>query len=212
MYLATTGTDGYLVYWNLTDGLRKHGVIVANGQAQLHSQSEVPFPDTTNWQARTLVHQSAVKCMTVVRVSEDTTLIVTGGDDNALAFTRVRPGGTLPAEGPQCSTLLIPKAHASAITAITFVGFTSIRRGASHHLRFATSSNDQRLKLWSTCIDLSKQGVAGLEIRRDSNVYTPVADVSSMDVLTDKSNKKKIVVCGVGMDIWSVNESDSGRF
>ncbi|KAI9879510.1 MAG: hypothetical protein M1830_008302 [Pleopsidium flavum] len=210
VYIATAGTDGYIAFWNLTEDLRKHGVIVANGQAQLYSQLEVPFPETANWQTRTLVHQSAVKCMTLVQVPGDGNLIVTGGDDNALAFTCVKPLGTVPTEGPQCSTLLIPKAHASAITAITFVGFASIRSGPSHHLRFATSSNDQRLKLWSAYLDLSKQGVNGLEITKDANVYTSVADVSSMDLLTDKSKKQKVFVCGVGVDVWSVNESDSG--
>lgn len=143
--------------------------------------------------------------MTVVQLSEDNFLIVTGGDDNALAFTRVDFGGALPFGGLVSSTLLIPKAHASAITANTFVGMATSEQQDPPFLRFATSSNDQRLKLWSACIDLNKQGVDGLKIRRDANVYTSVADVSSMGVLPYES-RPKILVCGVGMDMWTINQ------
>lgn len=143
--------------------------------------------------------------MAVAPIAEDSFLILTGGDDNALAFTRVTLGRHLHDEGPHCSVLLVPKAHASAITAITLVDTSVVSRRIAQELRFATSSNDQRLKLWCACVDLSKPGVDGLEITRDSDAYTSVADVSSMDTLTDGSNQKRILVCGVGMDLWNIN-------
>lgn len=144
--------------------------------------------------------------MTVAQVAEDSFLLLTGGDDNALALTRVTLGS--PSQGGEfhCSVLILPKAHASTVTAITLVDNPMTDRDLTLQLRFATSSNDQRLKLWSACIDLSKPGVEGLEVTKDSDMYTSVADVSSMDTLTDGSDKKGVLVCGVGMESWSINE------
>jgi len=142
--------------------------------------------------------------MAVAQVGEDSLLILTGGDDNALALIRVSLGSHLQNGEVHCSVLLVPRAHASAVTAITLVDHSVVNRDPSPHLRFATSSNDQRLKLWSAAVDLSEPGVEGLEITKDSDAYTSVADVSSMDTLTDGSDKERVLVCGVGMELWRV--------
>ena len=152
--------------------------------------------------------------MAVAQIAEDSFLILTGGDDNALAFTRITLGSILQASGPHCSVLLVPKAHASAITAITAITLVDsfvLNTGIPPRLRLATSSNDQRLKIWSACVDLSKPGVEGLEITKDSDAYTSVADVSSMDLLTDESNEKGVMVCGVGMELWKINGRERQR-
>lgn len=64
--------------------------------------------------------------------------------------------------------------------------------------------------MWDVNIDLTKQGVDGITVKRGGNVPTPVADVGSMDVLPDENPEtannnaslRELVVCGVGMDIW----------
>jgi WD40 repeat protein len=205
IFLATAATDGYITFWDVFESLNKHSVTVEDGQVQTHSQTAIPNPGTISWQAQTRLHQSAIKCMTVAQIAEDSFLILTGGDDNALAITRITLGRHLQDGEVHCSVLLLPKAHASAVTAITLVDNPMADRDLFLQLRFATSSNDQRLKLWSACMDLSKPGVEGLEITKDSDVYTSVADVSSMDTVNDGSDKKGVLVCGVGMELWSIN-------
>lgn len=200
-YLATAATDGYVTFWEVFESLKRHGVTINAGRVQTRTQTGIPDPDTITWQTRIRVHQSAIKCMAVIQVAEDSFLILTGGDDNALAFTRV----TLRSEKVHSSVLLVPKAHASAVTAITLVDEAMANRDILPQLRFATSSNDQKLKLWSACVDLSKPGVDGLQITKDSDLQTSVADVSSMDTLTDAPDKKRVLVCGVGMGMWNMN-------
>lgn len=200
--LVTAGTDGHLAFWNLADSLRNQGISIEHGRLQLQTQPGVPSPDTLTSQIHHRVHQSAVKSMVVVRVARNAFLLVTGGDDNALGLTLVHLESH---SGPEYSTLLLPKAHASAITAITCLTYSSWETNVSNEWDFATSSNDQRLKLWIVTIDLSKQGVEGLEIRKEGNVCTSVADVSSMDVFSDRSGCQKVLVCGVGMEAWSVD-------
>ena len=184
-------------------GLKDHRIVVEDGQLRHKGELQVSTPGPICWQARTRVHQSAVKCMEVVRIDEYSYLFLTGGDDNALAITRVTVQGD--ADGPQCSILLVPKAHASAITAITFVDSSPLDGDASLQLRFATSSNDQKIKLWSANIRRSEQGVDGLDITKDADAYTSVADVSSMAMFANSTNKRSVLVCGVGMDVWNVD-------
>ncbi|KAI5369561.1 Putative WD40/YVTN repeat-like-containing domain superfamily [Septoria linicola] len=164
--LLTASTDGHLVTWTTTD-------------------------DSLSWHTRHKVHQSAILSLISHKLapshtSTDDYLLISGGDDNALGITRIFNNTLL-------KTLLVPRAHAAAVTAL------AITRSTNDHIWLASSSIDQRIKLWK--IDISaaaKPGVEGIEIKLLQNVHTAVADVSSMEVV----GEHRVLVCGVGMDLW----------
>lgn len=64
-----------------------------------------------------------------------------------------------------------------------------------------TGSIDQRLKLWNVQVDPSLPGVEGLQVRKLQDMFTPVADVSSIAVLEVSRGGCAVLVCGVGMDV-----------
>lgn len=140
--------------------------------------------------------------MTAIPLSRSDTLVVTGGDDGALAFTRITSSDEHPGHPPSFSTMLIPKAHASAINAITHF--------SGHNLDgycFATSSSDQKIKVWYLSVDLDEPGVTGFKIVRKQDVYTSVADVSCLDIFENDKGKVELIVAGIGMESWGFGES-----
>ncbi|KAF6238688.1 hypothetical protein HO173_003194 [Letharia columbiana] len=110
--LCTASTDGHPALWPHANPLSWHS-------------EDLPRSPPLHWSTRTGIHQSSVKALDSVTISESETLIVTGGDDGAVAFTRV--GIHSPSEVVfEAASLLIPGAHASAV----FIGKpTSDRQG-----------------------------------------------------------------------------------
>lgn len=214
--LVTAGTDGTIALWGFDDQRLQHAKEPGNLRLIHHTR----------------VHQNTIKCLKVtcvaVRPDGSTTyLIMTGGDDNGLALTRLETsktsrdssiGDDSESDNITASTtiLSIPRAHSAAITALVWMPIPSsrmIKEQGSPFLwqsKVVTASNDQRVKMWDVNIDLTKQGVDGITVKRGGNVPTPVADVGSMDVLPDENPEtannnaslRELVVCGVGMDIW----------
>jgi hypothetical protein len=95
----------------------------------------------------------------------------------------------------------------------TTIAGTSI---VQSELVIATSGNDQRLKLWSVNVKIPAQGTNGIEISLLQDMYTAVADISSIGYYREEENcdddtaavrrlRNKLVLCGVGMDMWSVD-------
>jgi hypothetical protein len=137
-------------------------------------------------------------------VNEDgTTLIVSGGDDGALAFLLANP--TVPqvssSQGANTSPLvLVNRAHGSAVTACTVVAIQS-------HIYVLTSGNDEWIRLWEVIVDncrdhdSSQTNIDTLSVKRLSKVKTSVADVSSMAVLNNDEITARVLVCGVGMEV-----------
>lgn len=121
-------------------------------------------------------------------------LLVTGGDDNAIAFTVC--AWSAAQDIPQVNTVIVPRAHTAAVTGVEILASST-----SNVLTVATTSIDQRVKIWEVCYDLSLPGVDGLAVRRKGNHFTAVADVSGNAALGASS----IIVCGVGLDVWSHN-------
>ncbi|KAL9129659.1 MAG: hypothetical protein Q9217_001938 [Psora testacea] len=144
-------------------------------------------------------------------------LILSGGDDQALAITRITTD-LKPSAGEsslaRSATLLIPNAHASAITGIAILG----SRIYSRTLRFASVGSDQRLKTWLVTIDQSRgDGVAGVDVSKVGDVYTSVADASSLDAYKDEDEGDdgdgvwRILVAGIGMEAWKVDAFEKCR-
>lgn len=216
-YLITAATDGYLAIWDLTDNLSRN----EDGKSR-------PFHVH-------LVHQSTIKSMALVLLTGKhlSYLIFTGGDDNSLAITRVEISGRTDESNTstgstraRTSTLLIPRAHAAAVTAIAIlpskekdtmqlpVGSDSPR---TQVFTVLTTSNDQRVKTWSFAIDRDASGVDGVQVKKACNAYTPVADAGCVDLMVQDApsmdaavagsqSTVRVLICGVGMDVWRADE------
>lgn len=232
---ATAGTDGALAIWEM---------ITLPGRPPKEAVQ-------LGMNIRTKIHQNAVKCMQILKIHSSPNgscsyLLVTGGDDNALALTRLdsndpgagvelkaetKPVSSIAGSKLKMWTLLIPRAHAAAITAVFVLPDRSFPTQstlesteepvprASKHFKIITASNDQRLKQWKVGIDLEKPGVEGFDLKRYANTHTAVADASAMDVLLHAEDSiawehdavctdtgEKVVVCGVGIEVSRVND------
>jgi len=185
MYILTTGTDGYIVLWKAP-----HRVFSMDREnaSQTESANDIKLG---KWYWRSRTHQSSIKSTITIRTSPESLLTITGGDDNALGLTHTEfssDGG-----GILSSTTRIPKAHASAITALAEIPSPDPQR-----IQFASSSNDQRLKLWSVVL----RDKRALEVKKEVSIETAVADVSGM--IVSGESDMRVVVSGVGMEAWKV--------
>ncbi len=177
--------------------------------------------------ARFKIHQNCIKCLSTVQLSDNEVLLATAGDDGAVAFSRISSAKTTGKEllSPQTadslidlqetlhkssaatSTLLLPKAHASAVTALQLLDSNPKSEGPDtlKQYRFVTSGNDQRLKTWLLTIDIDKPGVEGFAVSKVRNEATAIADVSSMDLVrNDEAGTRAVVVAGIGLEVWSM--------
>jgi WD repeat-containing protein 6 len=187
MYILTAGTDGYLVLWKAPNQVFSIDHENASDETENADNDKLG-----KWHWRSRAHQSSIKSMITVQIAPESLLTITGGDDNALVLTHIEfsnDGGDI-----SSSTTRIPKAHASAITALA-----EIPSPDPQQISFASSSNDQRLKLWSVV----PRGKGVLEVKKDVSIGTAVADVSGMIVSTESD--MRVVVAGVGMEAWKVN-------
>ncbi|KAI9773029.1 MAG: hypothetical protein M1839_002230 [Geoglossum umbratile] len=186
IYILTAGTDGYLVLWRAP-----HQVPPTGGGKTPERTGNTGNIKPTNWHWRSRAHQSSVKSMIVIQTTTESLLAITGGDDNAIVLTHIKFNDE---SGISSSVTRIPKAHASAITALAKIPNTHPRQ-----ILFTSSSNDQRLKLWSVL--LRKEG---FDVMEEGSVGTAVADVSGI-VVGGRGGAVKIVVSGVGMEAWRVS-------
>lgn len=177
--LLTAGTDGHAVLWPLP--------------SRQSSQA-------LEWQAPTRLHQNASKTMASYVGGNGTTLLVSGGDDGALAFvlaySRMTDSSSA-AQGPHVSPpVLVSRAHGSAVTACVVINI-------GREVYVLTSGNDEWIRLWEVVLkDNDENGSESiLSIKRLSKVKTSVADVSSMALLSATANGAKILLCGVGMEV-----------
>ncbi|KAM0702308.1 hypothetical protein Q7P35_011218 [Cladosporium inversicolor] len=146
------------------------------------------------WLQRREVHQNAILGSTALTLSDGSTLLLTAGDDNALGLSRIDVENNI-------STLLVPRAHAAAVSALAFYKY------GDDCFYVLSASIDQRIKLWDVRIDVTLPGVESLQVRKVQNVFTSVADVSSMALLQREDGGMGVLVCGVGMDVWRLEDT-----
>lgn len=213
---CTAGSDGRLVPWSLETAkqddatIRSHDVEASQGGHAGPVISMEPLESIP-------VHLSGVKCSAVAELSAGGSVVATGGDDQAIAFT----GLSLPWSSSPCvSTVRVSNAHASAVTALAYLGTTK----PAHQHRFASVGSDQRLRTWLVTIvpatDQRPISSADLQsskerdrpntmtVSKEHNVYTSVADVSSLDCyISDdgESTRRELVIAGVGMETISLS-------
>ncbi|KAK5126736.1 hypothetical protein LTR85_009670 [Meristemomyces frigidus] len=164
--LITTATDGHIATWEQR--------IAGRG---------------LDWTSRHRVHQNAILAVALRELHDGSHLLITGGDDNAIGITRTTSKGDM-------QMILIPRAHAAAVT-----GLALLRRDQGR-LLLASVSIDQRVKLWQIEVKTDGLGVDGISVMRSADVFTAVADVSSLELYKLEDGTNGILVCGVGMDMW----------
>ncbi len=159
-------------------------------------------------------HQSAVKCLDMAVLSSPGSpaaatpsaamLLVTGGDDNAMAINAL----ARPAPGPGgyafCGNgRVISKAHAAATTAIRVVHVDEEKTEApaATGLLVVTVSNDQRVKVWRIRMHGGRTTAAAVQLLDDR--YSSVADPGDIAVLSAFPAGRFMVV-GVGMESWTI--------
>jgi WD40 repeat protein len=154
----TASTDGHLALWS-----------VPGERCWLPAFCEPPALGKRGLEAhRHRVHQNSIKVMFTVSLPSKSgqrdQIVVTGGDDNALGLTLMRThtsGGDATPSRPITSfqTLLIPKAHAAAVTAICLCT-VSFSLSQEFRIRFLSTGNDQRVKLWSVSVHMERIGLS----------------------------------------------------
>jgi len=173
-WLATAATDGHLALWS-----SKHTVPKA--------------ADELRYTHRHKIHQNAILSVATISLPHDFTLVITGGDDNAIGITRLTTAGHM-------HTLLIPRAHAAAVTGLAVLKSSS----SDGSFTFASAGIDQRVKLWRVTVDAGFSDVYGIEAECVKSTFTAVADVASVASYKLADGKAGVLVAGVGMDVWEV--------
>ena len=184
--VLTASTDGHLAIWK--NGAEKKTLEV-------------------NQVAK--VHQSAVKCLDVQSLHSRsyasspnrTTVVVTGGDDNALGVTILTPDLDFRPYG------LARNAHAAAINGLLLrpmLRIQAAQSGREEGMQIVTVSNDQRFKVWE--LDTNVRRAAGLRLVQDS--YSGVADPGAISDLSAQG--EEIVIVGAGMETWRMKKGRTG--
>ncbi|PGG95981.1 hypothetical protein GX51_08047 [Blastomyces parvus] len=218
----TASTDGHVATWDISESLSDMYSLADDIPKQLQGSKTPTDPRRISWQHRHSIHQSSIKSMEISSLSDGEYLIVAGGDDNAISISRFRIGTPAKSDSTENSfvTISLPQAHASAVTAISILEkHTRLETADSHDYQvfgflIASSGNDQRLKLWSVQLDSTKPGKDGISVSLLQDVYTAVADMASMGSFgrhidrSDDDERRKLrdglVLCGVGVDMWSL--------
>ena len=200
--LITSSTDGHIATWPISDLLAEKGISSSDrGLCLSDYKTAVTGSHSLHWNSRHRIHQSTIKCMSLLRLSKDRVIIATGGDDNAIALTSISPR-TDTTHTVRFSTLLIPRAHAAAITAVRYL--TSHGDAPGSFLILSTG-NDQRLKSWRVRVVDESSGAEGIEVEKASNESSAIADASCMEILSESGLvTMRVVVAGIGMEMWDI--------
>jgi WD40 repeat protein len=185
-----------------------------NGYLNIH----FPWQWSLLWKQK--VHQNSIQASLLVKLPgySSTWLVVTGGDDNALGLTVFCPDSVTSRRSISAfATLLVPKAHAAAITGLTWTSRWKSSGGGTI-FNFASVSNDGRVKIWRVTVheqDIYQEDLDmhGIQVEKNAECWTNVADAAAIEVL-DRSNdhndhlidspeagEQELLVVGVGMEM-----------
>jgi hypothetical protein len=141
--------------------------------------------------------------MEMARVSAKTLLIVAGGDDNALTLSLLSVDFADADAGSHVCTITIPDAHVASVTTVKILEQRQSDSQGKAQIVLASSGNDHRVKVWGAEVDATQRGPDSIRVKNLVDQYSAVADISSLDLMHDESGTK-LLVCGVGMELLSV--------
>ncbi|KAL9037260.1 MAG: hypothetical protein Q9214_005777, partial [Letrouitia sp. 1 TL-2023] len=194
LHLCSASSDGHIITWHM----ERPPVTEAH-------QDTPAAPILIYWRNRARVHQSSIKSMAAIQLSENDYLLVSGGDDGAVGLTRI----TWKESDLTFSSMIIPKAHASAVNAMeTLQALPSCGNKSLNFIRFVSSGNDQRLRFWRVSIAMEHSGAQGFTIQKERDVHSSVADLSCLSTALDDENYNHLFVAGVGLEMWNIEKLD----
>jgi hypothetical protein len=220
--LISAATDGHFTFWDLTSTLDPFYTITNSTlKAKKPFDGSSFSPENITCESRYLIHSNSIKSLELIPISDTNTVIVAGGDDNSISVSLL----TTPSDpnlSAQVTTVSISDAHAAAVTAVKVLSQQMSRDVVSNtesaKITVASSGNDHRVKIWSITVDPKQLGTRGITVEFLLDRYSSVADVSSLglihgsgrdlsaetDVSSLKENQPKIVVGGVGMEMFGI--------
>lgn len=162
----SSATDGHIIRWGVDIGKQ-----------------------SVAWTKRHKVHQNSIHQAICVSLGGAESLVVTGGDDNAIGLTRITDSGKM-------HTCLIPRAHAAAVTGLAIL---PLQQGG---FGLVSAGIDQRIKLWHVELDPTRPDSNGVRVKRLYDVHTAVADVSGVGLCAMRDAGVGVLIYGVGIDVW----------
>ncbi|KAI9755453.1 MAG: hypothetical protein M1815_004949 [Lichina confinis] len=185
------------------------GISVENAEICLQeSRPSCEGPPASVERKKIKIHQSSILCAKSIQIGAESLLFVSGGEDNAVGLAWIHRDEDVPGK-ISSATLLIPKAHACAVTSIAVVpSHPSIEPSANGRRRhlMATSGPDQRLKVWSITLDPENPDMSNVDVTLEHEEHSSVADASAADSYVEGSSRK-IAICGVGIETWALDTS-----
>ncbi|KAJ5184868.1 hypothetical protein N7491_007264 [Penicillium cf. griseofulvum] len=224
--LITAATDGYFTLWDLTSTLNPFYTITQSTLKAKHPfKGSSISPQHITCESRYQIHSNSIKGMELVPISDSATAVVAGGDDNSLSVSLLRTNLSDTGTNAQVATVSIPDAHVAAVTTVKVLSQQISRDVTSNKesikITVASSGNDHRVKIWSIAVDPTQPGTQGIVVEFLLDAYSSVADVSSLGLVHghgnclpaercvpgSEMNQSRLVVCGVGMEMFAA-ESD----
>ncbi|KAJ5684454.1 uncharacterized protein N7477_000799 [Penicillium maclennaniae] len=204
--LITAATDGFFTLWDLTTILEPFYIISSSTvSAKPSLGSSVISPEEISCESRYQVHSNSIKAIELASISENAAVIVAGGDDNSISVSLLK---TDTDGGVQVATVSIPDAHTAATTTLKILRRqTSCAPGSDTELTtviFASSSNDHRVKIWSITVDPTQHDAQAIRVNFLLDRYSAVADLSSLALIKTSENQGKLLIGGVGMEMFQI--------
>ncbi|KAJ0423974.1 WD40-repeat-containing domain protein [Aspergillus carlsbadensis] len=214
--LITTSTDGHFTLWDVTNVLEAYCTIPITPTAPLQLNRPLAntsiTPEKIACESRHQIHSNSIKAIDLAQLSETTTLVIAGGDDNTVTLSLLSTEDAETSDR-QAATISIPDAHAASVNAVKLISQSTVQSedGAeteSIRLIFVSSGNDHRVKIWQVDVDsiaaTGRLAVDDIQVVNVVDRFSPVADISSVDVVRDQG-ETRLLVCGVGMEYFRVD-------
>lgn len=224
--LITAATDGYFTLWDLTRTLEQFYTITQSTLKAKHPfDGSSSSPENITCESRYQIHSNSIKGMELVPISDTATVVVTGGDDNSLSVSLLRTNPSETGTNAQVATVSIPDAHAAAVTTVKVLNQQTSRDVTSNtesiKITVASSGNDHRVKIWSIAVDPTQPGTQGIIVGFLLDTYSSVADISILGLVHGpgnglpaegqvpgpERNQSRLVVCGVGMEMFAAESN-----
>ncbi|KAL3466454.1 hypothetical protein BJX64DRAFT_250099 [Aspergillus heterothallicus] len=236
--LITTSTDGHFTLWDVTSVLEPYYSISSTSTSssspssttttttppplrlKQHLEGLSITPEKIACESRHQIHSNCIKSIDIARLSETTTLIVAGGDDNSLTLSLLYANGKEGERGGDgaavviaagVTTISIPDAHTASVNAVKLISQNVVQKegkiGEAVSLSFVSSGNDHRVKVWQVEISAVRErpALGDIQVQHVVDRFSPVADISSLDVVRDKEGTTRLLVCGVGMEYFKID-------
>ncbi|RHZ62125.1 tRNA (34-2'-O)-methyltransferase regulator RTT10 [Aspergillus thermomutatus] len=202
--LITASTDGHFTLWHLNPVLEPYYTISTSTLRLKQPVATLSIsPPKIACENRYQIHSNSIKSLEMARISAKTSLVLAGGDDNALTLTLLSVDFTDADAGNHVCTITIPDAHAASITTIKILEQRQSDSQGKAQIIFASSGNDHRVKVWWAEVNATQSGAEAIQVGNLVDQYSAVADISSLDLIHDESGTR-LLVCGVGMELLSM--------